>query len=330
MKKSGLISSGVIVVFVVLFLGLKNHGADSLQSQTRFLMDTFCTIKVPGDIEVLKSIEKALDRIEEIDRKFNILNPESPLYDFNNNDTPITDEEIIDLVEVALQVCEKSDGAYDITIYPIIDLWGFFSDSPSIPLKETIDDLLIETGYQNLKIVDGTLVKINKKVKIDLGSIAKGYAISEALEVLKQAKIESALIDAGGDIYALGKYNDKPWKIGIKNPRGEGVIGALELSDMAVVTSGDYERFFEEDGIRYHHIIDPRTGYPTNELASVTVISQDMALADAWSTAIFVLGKERGLKTVENIKSIQTLLVSAEGEKFYSTDMQVKTKISKR
>ena len=330
MKKSGLISSGVIVIFVILFLGLKNHGSDSLQSQTRFLMDTFCTVKVPGDIEVLKFIEQALNRIEEIDRKFNILNPESPIYDFNNNDMPITDKEIIDLVEVALQVCEKSDGAYDITIYPIIDLWGFFSDSPSVPLKETIDELLHETGYQNLMIVNGALVKINKKVKIDLGSIAKGYAISEALKVLKQAQIESALIDAGGDIYALGKYNDKPWKIGIRNPRGEGVIGSLELSDMAVVTSGDYERFFEKDGVRYHHIIDPRTGYPTNELASVTVISQDMTLADAWSTAIFVLGKERGLKTVEDIKSIQTLLVSTEGEKFYSPDMQVKTKLSKR
>jgi len=330
MKKSGLISSGVILIFVILFLGLKHYESDSLQSQTRYLMDTFCTIKVPGDIEVLKSIEQALDRIEEIDRKFNILNPESPLYDFNNNNTPITDEEIINLVKVALQVCEKSDGAYDITIYPLIDLWGFFSDSPQIPLKETIDELLKETGYQNLAIVDGKLLKSNKKVKLDLGSIAKGYAIGEALKVLKQAQIESALIDAGGDIYALGKYNDKPWKIGIRNPRGEGVIGALELSDMAVVTSGDYERYFEKDGIRYHHIIDPRTGYPAKDLASVTVISQDLALADAWSTALFVLGKEKGLKAVEDIKSIQTLLVSAEGEKFYSSDMQVKTKISKR
>ncbi len=330
MKKSGLISSGIIVIIMIVFLGLKKHKSESIQSQTRFLMDTYCTIQVPGDIEVLQFIDQALDRIEEVDKKFNILNPESPIYEFNNNNKPITDEEIIDLVKIALQICETSGGTYDITIYPLIDLWGFFGESPSIPQKETISNLLKETGFQNLSIDNGKLIKRNKNVKIDLGSIAKGYAISEALKVLKQAQIESALIDAGGDIYALGKYNDKPWKIGIRNPRGEGVIGVLELSDMAVLTSGDYERFFEKDGIRYHHILDPRTGYPAEELASVTVISPDPTLADAWSTALFVLGKERGLETVEHINSIQTLLVSTDGEKFYSSDMQVRTQISKR
>lgn len=170
------------------------------------------------------------------------MNPESPVYDFNNGNAAITDDEIVALVNTALQISEKSGGKYDVTIFPLIDLWGFFSESPELPRREKLNEVLKAVGYGNLTINNGILDKKEEETKIDLGSIAKGYAIGEAGKVLKRAGIKSGLIDAGGDIYALGTNYGKPWVIGIRNPRGEEVAGTLELSDMAVITSGDYER----------------------------------------------------------------------------------------
>ncbi|MFC1691894.1 FAD:protein FMN transferase [Candidatus Latescibacterota bacterium] len=313
---------GIIVLVLILWIFLKED-PDNIQSQTRFLMDTFFTIQVPGDIDVLKGIEKAFERIEEIDIKFNALNPESPVHKFNADDSPSTDCEIVELVQKALDVSIKSDGNFDITVFPLITLWGFFDESPKVPNKEDLDNTLKSIGYENIFIEKGELKKKKATTKIDLGSIAKGYALNEAKRVLEQSGITSALIDGGGDIYALGAYNNKPWVIGIRNPRGEGVIGSLELTDMAVVTSGDYERVFEEDGKKYHHILNPETGFPAEGLASVTVISPDPVLADAWATAFFVLGKEKTLEILKKLHSIEVFLITDDEERVYSKGMHV-------
>lgn len=325
MNKKVFLISSVIIILVIAVMGFKKYYSTPIQSQTRFLMDTYCTIQVPGNKEVLKAIEKAFIRIEEIDIKFNPLNPESPIYDFNNNNIPIYDEEIIALIETALDLCETSGGSLDITVFPLIDLWGFFGETPDLPQQKKINEMLKLVGSNNIAIEDSKLVKYNDKIKIDLGAIAKGYALGEAIKVLKKAGIKSALVDAGGDIYALGKISGRPWKIGIQNPRGDGVIGTLELSDMAVVTSGDYERYFEKDGIRYHHILDPRTGHSAKGMASVTVISKDPVFADAWSTALFVMGQEKGLEIMEKDKSFEALMITDKGEKIYSSKIQVDT-----
>jgi len=301
------------------------QGDDTVRSRTRFLMDTICTIQVPGDIEVLDIIDKAFDRMVEVDHKFSSLNPDSPVYAFNNFNEPITDEEIIGLIQTALDVGEESGGNLDITIFPLIELWGFFGETPDVPEQEKIDEYLKTVGLNNLSIDNGKLVKRDENVKIDLGAIAKGYAIREALSVLKREGIESALINAGGDIYALGTIEGRPWKIGIQNPRGDGVIGVIELTDQAVVTSGDYERYFEKDGRRYHHILDPGTGYSAEGIASVTVITGDPVLADAWSTALFVMGKEKGLELMKNNTSFETMMITDDGERLYSSNMRVNT-----
>lgn len=315
-----LILTGLLLTVIWFQTGCNRKS--QIQKQTRYLMDTYCTIQIPGDVEVLSAIEAAFDRMEEVDKHFNVLDSANALYRFNHNAEPITDEEIISLIEIALQVSNESDGAFDITIYPLIERWGFFNDSPSLPDKTEIEKLLQDIGYSNLIIERGRLEKYNKKVQIDLGGIAKGYAINEALKVLKASNIESALIDAGGDIYALGKLDGKPWKIGVRNPRGEGVIGLLEVSDQAVVTSGDYERFFEIDGTKYHHLLDPKTGYPASGLASVTVISSDPVLADAWSTALFIMGKEKGMTLAQKKSDLKTIMITTEGEIISSSDLK--------
>ena len=300
---------------LVLILGCGSSQPE-VQKQTRFLMDTYVTIQIPGGTEKIQIIEHAMNRIEAVDHKFNILEEGSELYQFNNGSGPVRDPEVLKLIRTALEIGEKTGGAFDITIYPLIKKWGFFSDNPSVPDSLTISRLLPHVGLDHLKWAPDRLVKDDPLTQIDLGGIAKGYAVGEAMRVIQSAGIQSALIDAGGDIYALGKLKGNDWKIGIRNPRGEGIIGTFDISDLAVVTSGDYERFFEQDGVRYHHILNPATGYPARGLASVTVITKDPAIADALSTAIFVMGQEKGLKFLETTGMAEAVIVTDDNQMF--------------
>lgn len=320
MPRKVFIIPAVIVFILVVALVHANQNTDALQSRTRFLMDTYCTIKIPGGTEVLDVIDTAFDRMAEVQRTFDSLDPESPIHAFNDENVTITNPEIVALIKTALEVGDESGGAFDITVFPLVNLWGFFGDSPAVPDREKIDELLNAVDYRHLSIKAGTLVKDDARVKIDLGGIAKGYAIREAVAVLKKAGITSALIDAGGEIYALGTNKGKPWKIGIRDPRGEGTVGVLELTDCTVATSGDYERYFEKDGKRYHHILDPKTGYSAEGITSVTVVTDDPAVADAWSTALFVLGKEKGRELMERNKFLKVLMITQDGE-FISSNM---------
>lgn len=288
-----------------------------MQQRGRFLMDTYCTIRIPGDRGVIAVIDRALDRMEEIDEKFNALSEHSALYAFNERNEPVADREIVDVVAAALKVSGESGGALDITVFPLVKLWGFYGplpENPRVPRQKEIDEQLRHVDYRALRIVDGKVIKLRNDVKIDLGAVAKGYAVKEAVKVLKDAGIASALIDAGGDIYALGKLNGKPWKIAIRNPRGEGVIGVMELSDVSAATSGDYERFFEKDGVRYHHILDPKTGLQARGLMSATVVTPDPLLGDALSTTLFVLGREKALRLIERRPGTGAVLVTPDGE----------------
>ena len=311
-----------LLLLTVVILAGCGKSKNTVQKQTRFLMDTYVTIQIPGDVSVLPVIENAMTRIEEVENKFNILNERNALFGFNQHDEPVRDEEILKLIDLALRVGQQTDGAFDITVYPLIKEWGFFDGMPSIPKEATIQALLDQVGLENVELSGRQFVKKNTATQVDLGGIAKGYAVQEAIEVIQNAGITSALIDAGGDIYALGTLNGKPWKIGIRNPRGEGVIGVLDLSDLAVVTSGDYERFFEKDGKRYHHILNPETGYPAQGLISVTVITQNAALADALSTALFVMGQERALAYLNSDENVEGVLITENNEIVYSDGLK--------
>ena len=314
MKRTAIIFLLLALASAGAYLAFNNCRETPVQEQTRFLLDTYVTIRAPGGAQARRAIEKALDRIEEINVKFNALNNNSPLYRFNNENIAINDSEIVSLVETADEVSRQSDGAFDITVYPLVKLWGFYKGSQAVPSGVDISNCLAKVGRQNLVIRDGKLTKLRADAAIDLGGIAKGYAVGEALKVLKKEGLTSALIDAGGDIYALGQNNGRPWKIGIRQPSGKDILGALELTDASVSTSGDYERFFEKDGARYHHIFDPRTGYPARGVRSVTVVSKDATLADGYSTALFVLGPERGMKLAESNGTFEAIMMTDDGQ----------------
>ena len=320
-KKIVLLIILAVCSFVVIY-GIKKYRDNQVQEQTRFVMSTYCTIQIPGTKEVIPFIKKAFERIEEIDKKFNVLNPESPLFSFNQENGVCTDKEIGDLVKYAAQISKDSEGSFDITVYPLMKLWGFYSGKHSVPEKEKIDELLTIVGYENVVIRENTLVKTERNAAIDLGGIAKGYALKEAVNLLQKEGIRSALIDAGGDIYALGTFRGKPWKVGIRKPREEGIFGVLEVSDYSVVTSGDYERFFEKDGVVYHHILNPKTGFPARSMISATVICKDPVRADAWSTALFVMEPDQALNTIEEIADLEAVLITAKGEVLCSSGLK--------
>lgn len=321
MKNKLLLITIGICVLLCVFILIKRYKSPAVQKQTRYVMDTYCTIQIPGDKSVIPFIERSFLRIEEIDKKCNVLNPESPLFGCNKSNGVFADKEICNLITIALQISRESEGSFDITVYPLLELWGFYSGDYTIPEKIEINETLSRVGYRYLEVSNDTLYKTKDSVAFDLGGIAKGYALQEAVKELKEAGISSALVDAGGDLYALGTFKERPWKVGIRHPRGEGMIGVLEVSDFAVVTSGDYERFFEKDGTKYHHIIDPHSGYPARELMSVTVICKDAVKADAWSTALFVMTPEKALSTVEAIPYLEAVLVTAKGNVRYSSGL---------
>jgi FAD:protein FMN transferase len=316
-----------LILFAVILAGLfairqYNLYRFHLEKQMRFMMDTYVTVYTIGPkTKTLPAINAALDRMQAVDAKFNSRNPGSPVYAFNVQNAPITDREILDVVTLALQIAKDTDGAFDITVEPLIELWGFYGDSPRLPGPEEIQNCLKRVGYSNLVLSDTQLKKKKADVKIDLGAIAKGYAIGQAAKVLRDQGVTSALIDAGGDIYALGTKASELWKVGIRNPRGDKISGYLEVQDLAVMGSGDYERFFERDGKRYHHIFDPKTGYPAAGLSGTTLVHPDPTVADAWNTAVFVLGPEKGLDLVEKIPGMEALMVTTSGKVIYSSGL---------
>ena len=302
--------------------------APKLQKQTRFLMDTYVTIQVPGGAKEMALIGKAMDRMEEVDKKFSMNDAGSIIYNFNNLGTPITDPEIIKIIKRAIHVSELSGGKFDVTVYPLMKLWGFYG-TKRLPSKEEIKKVLQYVGYKNLIIKDGVLTKAKKGVAMDIGGIAKLYALEEGANVLKKAGIKTALIDAGGDIYAMGKYQGRDWKVGIRDPRSDGVIGALDVSDMLVISSGDYERYFEKDGVRYHHLMDPYTGYPAPGLSSVTILCQDPEKADGLSAAVFIMGKEKGFALAKKLGYFEAIVITEDQQVFYSEGLNQSTKVVK-
>lgn len=298
-----------------------------LEKETRLMMGTYATVIVLGPKEIAaKAINSAFIRMQEIDVKFNPINPQSQVYTFNKRDQPVTDPEIIGLVRRSLEISKESAGAFDITVAPLSELWGFYAKSLRIPKDKEIKECLRNVGYLHLLFKNGKLNKDNPKVEIDFGGIAKGYALAEAARTLKDNGVTSALIDLGGDVYVLGKKGARPWRVGIKDPRGEDILGYIEAKDQAVASSGDYERFFIEKGKRYHHIFNPVSGYPTEGVAGVTVTHPDPVLAQAWAKIPFVLGAQKGIRELNRIKDMRAVIITASGQILYSEN---KLKINK-
>lgn len=269
-------------------------------SATEFMMDTVITITVyDGEADALDSAMKLCKKYENL---FSRTVETSDIAKINNsNGTPVTvDPETSELLKIALDIAEKSDGAFDPTVLPLVELWNVTKNTTP-PLQDKITEGLKSVGYKNIHI-DGNTVTANNGVKLDLGGIAKGYITDKVVEHLKQKKVTSAIINLGGNLYLLGNKKGEPFSVGIQKPFGNSDqhSAVLMMENKTAVTSGVYQRYFKHNGQLYHHIIDPKTGYPVNNgLYAVTVVSDSSSLADGLSTACLLLGTEKATALAE-------------------------------
>ncbi|MBR1759079.1 MAG: FAD:protein FMN transferase [Lachnospiraceae bacterium] len=281
-------------VLYVLF-GKERAEAKKEYETTIFAMDTVMQIKAYG-----KHGQEGVDAaVAEINRLENLLSAErddSDVSKLNREGSAEVSEEVRELIGVAQEVYEETGGAFDVTIYPLMKLWGFPQKEYQVPAQEEIDVVLPLVDASKIKVNEDT-VTLGENQQIDLGGIGKGFASQRAMEIFREKGVTSGIVSLGGNIQVLGtKPDGTDYKIGVRDPQtGEANI-VLSVHDCCVITSGGYERLFEAAGKTYIHILDPKTGYPVdNSLASVTIVAESGTKADALSTALFVLGYEEGV-----------------------------------
>ncbi|MEW6053226.1 MAG: FAD:protein FMN transferase [Nitrospirota bacterium] len=285
-------------------------------------MDTVVTVSVVSDSpdDADKAIEAAFDRIESLEKMLSLYLPESEISHINKDagKSPVrVSADVFELLSKAVYVSEMTGGAFDATIGAVSVLYDFHSST--MPPEEAITKNLVLVNYRDM-ILDksaSTVLLRKKGMLVDSGGIAKGFAADKAVDVLKKRGIQSGLVSVAGDIRTFGlKPDGKPWRIGIRNPRAaenrDEIIGAIELRDTAISTSGDYERFFMLEGQRYHHLLNPETGYPAQGCRSVSVIAGETAFSDAFATGAFILGPQKGLRLLQKM-GFEGIIIDSNG-----------------
>ncbi|EGR4483810.1 MULTISPECIES: FAD:protein FMN transferase [Vibrio] len=268
--------------------------------------ETVDSNKLDAELEVV---------LAEIDKEMSNYRPDSTISAFNSGASLSgqVGNNITHLIQVAKGVSQQSRGCYDLTIRPLFDLWGFTQNKLSIPSQQELDNVMMSVGMDKIQVDDATMTKASAQVHVDLSSIAQGYSVGRLAEVLKQHQITNYLVEIGGEMVVSGvKPNGEPWKIAIEKPLpGERTLQKVLAFDFpqAIMTSGTYRHYFDQDGQRYTHIIDARTGAPVkHHTVSVTVLHDDPTQADAWSTALLCLGTTQGLE-VANKNQIKALFI---------------------
>ncbi len=251
----------------------------------RWLMGTFWEIETPG-IPASDAVSAAFAEIRRLDDLLSHYKPESELSRLNAHGQAVVPQELADLIGRCLAYSAESQGAFDITVAPLVELWGFKDMAPRVPSPSDLALARQTVGWQRVS-VSGNGVRMAPGTRLEFGAIGKGYALDRAMAVLTRAGIARARIDAGGQQLVRGT-----WTIGILHPRCDGLLGSVTVTNQSVATSGDTERFFIHDGIRYNHHIDPRTGWPSTDFASVTIVAPDAEAADALGTLSTVAGPE--------------------------------------
>ena len=287
-----------------------------------FAMDTVMTINAYGS-KSESAVKAAQNEINRLDKLLSVQKENSEIFKLNQSKKMTVSEDTLTLITRSKEIYTLTDGAFDISCEPLIREWGFYSGLKNkVPSQLVIENALEGVGAEHIKIKDST-VTLDDNTSLDLGGIAKGYASHKAAEILKENGVTSALMSLGGNVRAIGSKPDgESWSVAVTDPDDNSrSIGTLKISDKAVVTSGGYHRYFEENGQTYHHIIDTKTGYPADSgLKSVTIVSDDDALADALSTTLFVMGLEKSGKFYsENSSLFGAVFITDKGE-IYVTD----------
>jgi len=316
-----------VICFLVLLTGCateqdKEQGRKKVSEEQQaevqfFAMDTYITFSAYGE-NAQEYLQQAQAQILQLEKKWSVTEADSDIYKVNHSSgkSVAVSEETKELLSFALQMAEKTDGALEPTIYPVLSAWGFTTDKKRVPEKSEIVQLLEKVDFRKISL-EGNEIRLEPGMMLDIGAVGKGYAGDTVIGLLKEKGITSALLDLGGNIQTIGKKPDgSDWQIGLQDPESDGSLGVLSISDRAVVTSGNYERYFTgEDGKIYGHIINPETGYPAESgLLSVTVIAQEGKLCDALSTSLFVMGLDRAVNYWREHQNFEMILITEDGE----------------
>jgi len=284
------IYSGLFVATLILLYFVRTKEFE----RSAFYMDTLWEVKIVSHVYPKRAFNRVFTVIAHIDSLANVFG-DGELAKINSGHRMKVSSELKEMLEVGIKMGKLSGGAFDVTIYPLMKCWHFFRDQ-YVPTDSEILAALQRVDYRKIEFRHDTLV-LPEGYGIDLGGLAKGYAVESAIKVLKDMGVRRALVNGGGEIGVIGS-----WKIGIRHPRQQDeIIDTFTLVDAYVATSGDYERYFVKDGKYYHHILDPRTGLPAMELVSVTVVDTSGVWADAIATAVFVLGEDKGKKLLQQL-----------------------------
>ena len=317
MRWMGYKLTAILLVLTLTGCGTQAENATLRAERSLFAMNTYMTLTAYGESGE-EALQEAGALIEQLESRWSVTDENSEIYRANHSggQTVTVSEDTAQLISFALEMAQKTGGALEPTIYPVLTAWGFTTGSKQVPPEEQIARLLQNVDYSRIQL-DGTDLTVPSGMDLDLGAVGKGYAADLVTEVLKEHGVESGLISLGGNIQAIGSRPEGgDWRIGIRAPWEEGNLGVLEMSNAAVVTSGGYENYFEDEaGNIYWHILDPATGYPANSgLQSVTVIGEQGRLCDALSTSLFVMGAEKAEEYWRANGGFDMLLVTDDGE----------------
>ena len=277
-------------------------------------MDTVMTLRAyDGNAE--KALEEAEQEIMRLDNMLRRGSSGSEIYELNSSGEAEVSEETAELIEEALELCLDTGGAFDISVAPIMDLWGFYTKDFRVPAPDEIDEALQAVSFENIS-VNGNRVVLRGGAQIDLGGIAKGYASDRVAEIFKDNGVTSGIVSLGGNVQAIGKKKDgSNWRVALQSPDSAAVVGEIAAADKAVVTSGSYQRYFESGGVRYHHIIDPKTGYPAGSgVKSVTIVCDRGTVADGLSTALFVMGLDKGTEYWKTHEGFEVIFITDDNQ----------------
>ena len=303
---------------------------DKIYTSTIFAMDTVMELQIAGKKDYTPDAEEYIRRLE---KELSVTDADSEIAVVNANGQGELTEEVGDILQQALDVCERTGGALDVTIYPVLKAWGFTTGEYRVPSDGEIASLLYSTGYRKVVLERGASpdsddengsdgrahVILPDGMELDLGSVVKGYTGTAVTDMLREKGVEHALLNLGGNVQCIGgKPNGDPWKVAVKSPfldSASGVIGVIDADDVAVITSGGYERYFEEDGRTYWHILDPITGKPADSgLVSVTIVGKDGLLCDGLSTALFVEGLDKAIEEYKRSDDFEAIFVTEDRE----------------
>lgn len=304
--------------------------ANESESSELYAMDTVMSLTAYGS-HAREALDSASAEIQRLDKLFSISSETGDIYRVNRDGEGDLSEDTRSLLASALEYGKDTNGIFDCTIEPVMEAWGFTTKNYRIPSDSELAELLSHVDASTVTL-SGNHVTLPEDVKLDLGGIAKGFTSARVMEVFKNSGVTSGIISLGGNVQTLGtKPDEKLWRVGIQDPNDlNAMFAVVEVSDEAVITSGAYQRYFEENGVHYHHIIDPRTGYPAESgLTSVTIISPDGTLADALSTSLFIMGPDDASAFWQNHRDkFEAIMMTENGEVLVTSGLADRCKVT--